>query len=722
MNNTNAPRPATEKARTDGAATEAGLRSAFEHLSAFACLYLGRDQALAACNAALRTALGAEAGLDRPAAEALVPFGGALLDQLDAALASRVPRTVSLPSRLIDGAGQVTWTLAPANPDGLVCIGHAGPAPADGGERTSREDRLLAGIVASCPDAICAKDLGGRVTFANSAMARAFPDLSVADLIGRRAADLFDDPSLAAAIDASDRKVMASGAVERTEEKVGDRIFQTVKAPLHDAARRVEGLVCFSRDVTAERQAERDLVRSRDLLRLALEAGRLGVWDIDIAAGVSQVDAATREIYGRPDWPPEVPLAEADALVLPDDLPHLQEQRRQADETGRFGAEYRIRRPDGEIRWLAAFGQVRSDADGRPVWAVGVLADVTERRDAEESLRRSEERLARERAFLDTVIESVPVGLSVARDPMGQPPILNAEGRRMMGIKEYGGGMSRYRQFGAIHPDGTPYEIEEYPTVRALNGIESHNLEMIHLADGERRRWLLNSRPLRDEAGRIVAAVTAFVDVEEQRRAEEHRELLLQELNHRVKNILAVVRALASQTFRGAVDAEAARRAFEGRLTALAEAHNLLVRGDWRRSRLDAVLRSSLETGCPDGKRVAIAGPPVWIEARTAITLAIAAHELCTNALKYGALSREAGRVDVAWEVRSTEDGRRLRLTWRERGGPPVAPPERGGFGMQMLERALAAEMEGEVRMEFEPAGLVCRIDAPIADDQNGGA
>jgi two-component sensor histidine kinase len=200
-------------------------------------------------------------------------------------------------------------------------------------------------------------------------------------------------------------------------------------------------------------------------------------------------------------------------------------------------------------------------------------------------------------------------------------------------------------------------------------------------------------------------------DVTARHRAEEHLHLMVNELNHRVKNTLAIVQAIAHQTLRGAPPE--ARTALDGRLMALSSAHNLLTAESWEATDLAAVVHEALDGCSGDSDRFQCEGPHVRLEPKTAVTIAMALHELCTNATKYGALSNPEGRVSVTWRV---EDGGapRLRLTWRERGGPPVSPPERRGFGSRMIERALAAELQGTVRLDFDPEGLVCEIDAPL--------
>jgi two-component sensor histidine kinase len=219
--------------------------------------------------------------------------------------------------------------------------------------------------------------------------------------------------------------------------------------------------------------------------------------------------------------------------------------------------------------------------------------------------------------------------------------------------------------------------------------------------------------PIRTDQGLIV--LSAIVDISERKRAEAQRELLLAELNHRVKNTLAVVQGIAHQTFRRTDASPEARRAFEGRLAALAAAHNLLTRTNWEQASLEHLAAETLQVRAVNERRLAFSGPSVHLQPKQALAITMALHELCTNAVKYGALSNETGSVTLEWR-RTDSPAPRLTMVWRERGGPPVSPPARRGFGSRMIERALAQDLKGAVTMEFMPEGVVCTIDAPLPE------
>ncbi|MDP4024994.1 HWE histidine kinase domain-containing protein [Methylobacterium sp. NEAU 140] len=232
-------------------------------------------------------------------------------------------------------------------------------------------------------------------------------------------------------------------------------------------------------------------------------------------------------------------------------------------------------------------------------------------------------------------------------------------------------------------------------------------------------RWLrCEGVPRLDDAGRFLGYTGCNVDITDAKFAEEHLLLLIHELNHRVKNTLATVQSIAGQSLRGleGPEADAARAAFEARLLALARVHDVLTRESWDGAELSAVVADAirpLESTDGSPSRFRVVGPALRLPPRLALSIAMALHELGTNAVKYGALSAEGGQVGIAWTVRR-EGETRLTLRWTESGGPPVQKPTRTGFGSRLIERSLARELAGEVTLSYEPAGVVCTIDAPV--------
>src|SRR5829696_2611005 len=233
--------------------------------------------------------------------------------------------------------------------------------------------------------------------------------------------------------------------------------------------------------------------------------------------------------------------------------------------------------------------------------------------------------------------------------------------------------------------------------------------------DGERLDVAITATPIRAPDGSIVGVSAVMRDIRAEKAIERQQQLLINELNHRVKNTLATVQGIAAQTLRSsATDAEA-RAAFEARLLALSKVHNVLTRENWESVSLADIAAEVLAPhGGEDPERFAIAGPDVRLHPRMALPIAMALHELATNAVKYGSLSGERGRVALDWRVDPAPGGARLRLRWAEQGGPAVAPPSRKGFGSRLIERSLTLELGGKVTLSYAADGVVCTIDAPL--------
>lgn len=226
-------------------------------------------------------------------------------------------------------------------------------------------------------------------------------------------------------------------------------------------------------------------------------------------------------------------------------------------------------------------------------------------------------------------------------------------------------------------------------------------------AEGEALSVVMQGRSL---AYRLFALAdglgVVFRDITDHKRAQEQRDLLVGELRHRVNNTLATVQAIASQTFRNT----AKYGIFAGRLRALSNAHSALGREDWESTPLHSLVISALGPHAGPGReRFSVRGPDIPIQPKSAVALSMAIHELCTNAAKYGALSRESGGVAIEWAVGDD----RFKFRWAEHGGPLVSPPSRKGFGSTMIERALGGQ-GAEARIEYRAEGIVCTIDAPL--------
>ncbi len=228
--------------------------------------------------------------------------------------------------------------------------------------------------------------------------------------------------------------------------------------------------------------------------------------------------------------------------------------------------------------------------------------------------------------------------------------------------------------------------------------------------------------PVHDVAGNKVQYFASFIEHEYD---ETHWKLIIDELNHRVKNTLTMVQAIVNQALASKSDRPTIRKIIESRLSAFARSHDLLARENWINAGLCDIISNTLEpfNAFDGGKsRIEIKGDNLRVRPKEALALCMVFHELATNALKYGALLSKDGKVHIDWKLVSSPAGQRLRLCWCETGGPPVKPPTRHGFGSQMINRGLAFELNGTGRFDYRPDGLVCEIDIPAPVDARQGS
>ena len=231
-------------------------------------------------------------------------------------------------------------------------------------------------------------------------------------------------------------------------------------------------------------------------------------------------------------------------------------------------------------------------------------------------------------------------------------------------------------------------------------------------------RWILwrNHALLFDADGQWTEAQSTGIDITERKRMEEQRQLLIDELNHRVRNTLMVVQGMAYQSFKGSGVPPAALASFNARLHALAAAHTALSEANWVGAELAEVVRQGLAI-CGNDPRVKAAGPAAALRPNTVVAMVLVLHELVTNAIKHGALSSHAGTVEITWRIVEPAAGREnrpwLELEWRERGAGLVVPPTSEGFGTKLITDSITRQLDGTVDMTFAPEGLTCRMSFP---------
>jgi two-component system CheB/CheR fusion protein len=262
-------------------------------------------------------------------------------------------------------------------------------------------------------------------------------------------------------------------------------------------------------------------------------------------------------------------------------------------------------------------------------------------------------------------------------------------------------------------------QIDEWPDnlARLRQGEPVTDIDISRVTKGDRVIYVsLTISPMRDSQGVIIGASAVARDITLRKIAEQRAELLMAELDHRVKNILAVVSSVVTQTIRAGGTAEAAGAEIEGRIQAIARAHGLLTELGGVEGSLHELVATELR---PYSQRenVVMSGPDVMLSSRANLSLALAIHELATNSAKYGALSTEEGHLEVTWRVTGANGKSELEIMWLESGGPLVVPPSRRGFGTKLIELSLVRGLKAKVNREFLEAGVRCQISVPLAED-----
>lgn len=266
-----------------------------------------------------------------------------------------------------------------------------------------------------------------------------------------------------------------------------------------------------------------------------------------------------------------------------------------------------------------------------------------------------------------------------------------------------------------LHPDDR-YKVADFH--RMADEIDAYPAEYRILRSDGRLMWMSGRGRVieRGPDGKARRVANIVVDVTERKKSEERTKLLIDELNHRVKNTLATVQAIVAQTLKSKSPWRDTRVTVEARLQSLARSHDLLTRENWEGAFLHEVVRQALHPfiRASDDGQISMDGHPLRLRPKVALSLGMALHELATNASKYGALSVESGRIDIRWSRNTAEGKPFVGISWRERDGPPVMPPVRKGFGSRLIEQGLAHELGGDARLQFLPEGIHCTINFPV--------
>jgi PAS domain S-box-containing protein len=520
---------------------------------------------------------------------------------------------------------------------------------------------------------------------------------------------------------------------------LGSRIANAAVALQHDAAAVVDGhrpasaehSIAELRDITAafvyaadvaheKKAADARLRDSEERLRLALAAGSLGTWDLDVRTGTARWSNTTFQILGyEPNPFGRASMQMWRDQLLPDERATMLAQVEWAKASRqRYESEHRIVRADtGVTSWIRKTGEFHYDENGTAVRFVGVIRDITERKTIEAELLTSQARYK-------SALQVGRIGSWETNFDTGQR-IWSEEGEALFGLRlkggigHVGGPNDEYR--AALHPEDRHLVERFHRLAHSQDTFESEY--RIAGRDGK-VAWVAGRGHVvaRDANGRARRLVSVVADITARKEAERHVTFLMQEIAHRSKNLLSVVQAIAGQTARSAQSVKDFDARFRKRLHALAASNDILVSQDWQHASLDTLVKKQLAPFVGDNwHRIDCGGPEFDVDANAAQAIGLALHELATNAAKYGALSTPEGRLAVRWSVEASGAQSETTIAWIESGGPPVVAPTRKGFGQTVMEQMVAQAVGGTVKLEYAPAGLCWSLTWASAATEHGG-
>ena len=505
-------------------------------------------------------------------------------------------------------------------------------------------------------------------------------------------------------------EVLATGGAGEGEEKFiaaghtpHNCAFRVVPLSI-DGARIIE-LV----DLSGETGTSRALRESERRLRLAVEATGIGIWDVDAVANERQWSP---EFYAIVGLPPDSPADRAifTELIHPEDRGWVDEAYRAAFHSPNappYDAEFRlIRASDHAERWVATTGRVTFDAAGKAIRGLGTLRDITARRKAEETLRESEERLR----------------MALAAGRMGTWRWNLRSGQqqwddsifRLLGLEPQPSASFDLLRSAVLPEDLDKVDVDVDNLPLDDNFIDSEY--RVRWPDGE-THWIASHALMRyDRHGQPFEVIGVSHDITERKVLEERQRLVLREMNHRVKNSLAVVQAIVSQTIRMSRSPREAFERIQSRVMSVARTHDFLDRSTSADASLRKLITVEVEPFADDiATRMTLNGPHVMLESSSVLALGLTLHELATNSVKYGALSAPGGHIAVTWAIHDNGGDRPvIEIVWKETGGPKVRPPRRRGFGSRLIEGSVGGNLGGHVEVKYDPAGLEARLSFPL--------
>lgn len=578
-------------------------------------------------------------------------------------------------------------------------------------DRHALEERQRLILESAVEYAIISMDMDGIVTSWNAGAER-ITGWSEAEMLGQTCDCFFTEEDQAAGVPLNERKTaLRNGRAEDERWHVrqgGERFWGSGEMmPLTGDDGAPIGFLKIFRDETRQRESTERLAASEQRFQLALGAANfVGAWDWDFAADLIFTDQRFAAFYSvDPERAARgLPLAAFVAGIHPDDRDWVSDEIARTVETrDEFDEEYRLQQVDGTVVWVRARGRCVTDEAGNPTHFPGVAVEITDRRAMEDALRASETRtrLALEAADMGAWETTPDFSLhqwdARTRVLLGHEPDETGDFHSVM---------------DRVHPDDRArVEAEVLRVAGQPQGVLDIDYRVVNRTGSV--HWVhVRGRVIaeQDAPARFVGTIR---DVTQQKSAEERGKLLAGELQHRIKNTLAVVQSIVGQTLRNAASPEEARDAVSDRLATFGRAHDLLNGSNWTSAGLREVLESAVEVHGVRNDRITLDGPEVRLTANAALAFSMAVHELSTNAVKYGALSTEAGRVELRW-ARVERDGRwLLDFSWQESGGPAVTAPKRGGFGSRLM-RGLGRDLGGEGVIDYAAAGVRWSLEADL--------
>ncbi len=488
--------------------------------------------------------------------------------------------------------------------------------------------------------------------------------------------------------------------VERTlQEAESGQAFLLRMRPYRTIENVIAGVVLTFTDITDRRRFELE----RGFLAAIVDSSNDMIIGHSLDGAITSWNDGARKVLGHRAGNV---IGKSMALLLPADSPHL---------SSLLGACAQAEPTELEMGWLHQNGSVVEvsvtcspvrNSLGELVAGSLIARGIGERLAADHLLQASERRLAQ-------LVDQTTAGVAQV-EPNGHFVLVNPAFCEIVGRSA--DLLYTMRMQDVTHAEDLG--ASEYAIDSLLAGGPPCQVEKRYVRPDGSLVWVINSVSLvvgRDGQQRHILAVVQ--DISERRRAAEHMEMMLGELNHRVKNTLASVQSIAMLTLSNTPTPEAFRTTFLARLQALSMTHNLLARDEWHGAELrELVLIELAPYQRDDHVRVTLTCDLMHLKPKTALALSMAIHELTTNAVKYGALSVPGGHVTVHCEPRRVGGARRLRIEWREQGGPAVSPPTRRGFGSRLITDGLAYELDGTVSLDFDPAGVICTIEMPIEE------